>query len=70
MYAARSIPFGILAGLLPFWRRGPAVSAVLIVAGAIQAADVAIGAWKRDRGMMIGAGAGTVVHFGCAWAIL
>jgi len=70
MYAARSIPFGILASLLPFWSRGPAVSAVLVVAGVIQGADVAIGVLRRDRWMVIGAGVGTVVHFGCAWTIL
>jgi len=69
MYAARSIPFGLAAGLLPFWPGGPAVAWVLFTAAVIQLVDVAIAVGKKERGMMIGASVGAVVHLLCGLAI-
>lgn len=51
MYAARTIPFGLAAALLPFWHRGPAVAWVLVVAEMIQIADVGVAIQKRDHRM-------------------
>ena len=62
MYAARTIPLGLLAGLLPFWAQGPPVAWVLFTAAAVQLADVGIALGKHDRGMLLGAVGGTVVH--------
>jgi hypothetical protein len=62
MYAARSIPFGLAAGILPFWRGGPAVAWVLFTAAVIQIVDVVIAVGKKERGMMIGASVGAIVH--------
>ncbi len=42
MYAARSIPFGLAAGILPFGFGGAAVAWVLFTAAVIQIADVVI----------------------------
>ena len=69
MYAARSIPFGLAAGILPFWPGGPAVAWVLFTASVIQIVDVVIAAGKKERGMMIGASVGAVVHLLCGMAI-
>ena len=62
MYAARTIPLGLLAGLLPFWAQGPPVAWVLFTAAAVQFADVGIALGKHDRGMLLGAVGGTAVH--------
>ena len=70
MYAARSIPFGFAAGMLPFWPGGPAVAWVLFTAAVIQIADVLIAAGKKERGMMLGAAVGAIVHLGCGIALL
>lgn len=70
MYAARSIPFGLAAGILPFWPGGPASAWVLFTAAVIQIADVGIAAEKKDRGMMTGAAVATIVHLLCGIAII
>ncbi len=69
MYAARSIPFGLAAGILPFRPGGPAVAWVLFTAAVIQIADVVIAVEKKERGMMIGASVGAIVHLLCGIAI-
>lgn len=69
MYAARSIPFGLAAGILPFWPGGPAVAWVLFTAAVIQIVDVVIAVGKKERGMMIGASVGAFVHLLCGIAI-
>jgi len=69
MYAARSIPFGLAAGLLPLWPGGPAVAWVLFTAAAIQIVDVVIAVGKKERGMMVGASVGAIVHLLCGLAI-
>ncbi len=70
MYAARSIPFGLAAGLLPFRPGGPAVAWVLFTAAVIQIEDVAIAVGKKERGMSIGASVGAIVHLLCGVAIM
>jgi len=70
MYAARSIPFGLAAGILPLWPGGPAVAWVLFTAAVIQIVDVVIAVEKKERGMMIGASVGAIVHLLCGIALL
>ncbi len=69
MYAARSIPFGLAAGILPYWPGGSAVAWVLLTAAVIQIVDVVIAVGKKERGMMIGASVGAIVHLLCSIAI-
>ena len=69
MYAARSIPFGLAAGILPYRPGGPAVAWVLFTAAVIQIVDVVIGVRKKERGMIIGASVGAIVHLLCGIAI-
>jgi hypothetical protein len=69
MYAARAIPLGLAAGLLPFFSVGPAVAWLLFAAAATQLADVAIAIGKREIGMSIGAALGTIVHILCGVAV-
>lgn len=63
MYAARSIPFGLAAGILPFWPGGPAVAWLLFTAAVIQIVDVVIAVGKKEQRMIIGASVGAIVHF-------
>ncbi len=70
MYAARSIPFGFAAGILPFWPGGPAVAWVLFTAAVIQIVDVVLAVGKKERGMSIGASVGAIVHLLCGIAIM
>ncbi|RDW67030.1 hypothetical protein BP5796_09779 [Coleophoma crateriformis] len=69
MYAARSIPLGIVVGVLPFWAHGTAVVTLLCTAAFIQAVDVVLGIQKRDWGMVRGASVGTIIHVLCALGI-
>jgi hypothetical protein len=73
MYAVRALPLGIVAGLLPFWHRGPAVTPVLVAASVaasvVQVADVVIGAGRNDLGMMTGASIAAIIHIVSAYAI-
>lgn len=69
MYAARAIPFGLMAGFLPFWFGGSAVAWVLFTAAAIQVADIVIGVAKKDCGMIVGPSLGAIVHLLCGLAI-
>jgi hypothetical protein len=65
MYAARSIPFGLVAAIFPFWRGGLIVAGVLFTAGVIQVLDVVIAANKKDWRMASGASFAALVHFFC-----
>ncbi len=62
MYAARSLPFGLLSGLLPFLSAGTVVSVVLLTAAFIQVTDAVIAGQRKFRGMLLGATVGAVVH--------
>jgi len=70
MYAARSIPFGLAAGILPFWPGGPAVAWILFTAAVIQIVDVVIAVGKKERGMILGASVGAIVHLLCGIVIM
>ncbi|MFD8706585.1 hypothetical protein ACFV1W_28950 [Kitasatospora sp. NPDC059648] len=62
-YAARALPLGaVLLHQLVRGRGGPALPAVLLLAGAVQAGDAAIGARTRNPGMALGAGALALLH--------
>ncbi|KAJ5517710.1 hypothetical protein N7453_000132 [Penicillium expansum] len=62
MYAVRAIPLELLAGILPFCLRGPAVASVIAAAVFVQAADVIIGIRRKDVGMALGASFATAAH--------
>ena len=70
MYAARSIPFGLSAGIMPFCAGGKAVAWLLFAAAAIQIGDVVIAVEKREGGMMLGASLGAIVHILCGLAVM
>ena len=70
MYAARAIPFGIAVGILPFWFRGKAVAWLLFAAAVIQIADVMIAVGRKERGMIMGASVGAIMHVLCGLAIM
>ena len=70
MYAARAIPFGLVAGILPFWLGGLAVAWILFTAAVIQIVDVVIGVEKKERGMIIGPSIAAIVHLLCGFAIM
>ncbi len=70
MYAARAIPFGLAAGMLPFWAGGKAVAWVLFTAAVIQVADVVIAVEKKERRMIMGASLGAIVHTLCGLSIM
>jgi hypothetical protein len=70
LYAARAIPFGIVAGLLPYFCHGPVVPIVLILAAVIQAGDIAIGVQLKIPRVILGASAATLTHLFCALALL
>ncbi|MFI9365206.1 hypothetical protein ACIG5E_29760 [Kitasatospora sp. NPDC053057] len=66
-YAARALPLGaVLLHQLVRGRGGPALLAVLLLAGAVQAGDAAIGVRTRNRGMALGAGALALLHLEAA----
>ena len=65
MYAARSIPIGLAAGILPFCFVGLVVAWVLFTAAVIQIFDVVIAVTKNRGGMSAGAAVGATVHFLC-----
>ena len=71
MYAARAIPLGVLAGVLPFivfadqWP----TKVLLVAAALVQVVDAVIGAGKREWGMAGGAAAAVIVHGLTAWLI-
>lgn len=70
MYAARSIPLGLIAGILPFWYREVPVACVIFTAAVVQIVDVVIAVRKKEQGMMIGASIGAIVHLLCGITIL
>ena len=69
MYAARSVPYGLAVGFLPFWL-GPAVAWLLFTAAMVQAIDVVVGFKQGDRKMMAGATVGAMAHLVCGYMIM
>ncbi|MEU4739120.1 hypothetical protein AB0G02_01475 [Actinosynnema sp. NPDC023658] len=70
MYAARAVPFGLVAAVLPWFERGSAVAWLLFVAAAIQAIDVGIGVWRKEKGLMGGGAVLAVIHAVAGIAVL
>ena len=70
LYAARAIPFGIVAGLLPYFFQGPVVPIVLILAAVIQTSDIAIGIGVKIPRVILGASVAALTHLLCALALL
>lgn len=70
LYAARTISFGLLAGILPLFSSGWTIAALLVAAALIQLADVGIAVSRRITGMAIGAALAAIVHIACVFAIL
>lgn len=70
MYAARAIPLGTAAAIVPFYWPGPACAVLLIAVAAAQAADVVIGVFRRERGMIAGSSVVAAVHVATAVAQL
>ena len=68
MYAARAIPLGLLVGSLPFFRRGTAVVALLLLAALIQLFDGVIGVMRRNARQSAGPLIATIVHVVCGLA--
>lgn len=62
MYAARGVPLGVAAGVVPFAWPGPACSLILFAAAAAQVGDAAIGVAGRKWTMIAGASVLTVIH--------
>ncbi len=67
MYVARAVPLAISAGLVPFWYAGVPVSLLLFTAALIQGADVLIAVEKKQRGMIMGATLGMIIHLLCGF---
>ncbi len=67
MYAVRAIPFGLLVGSLPFFTRGAAVVALLLLAALIQLLDGVIGVMRKDLRQLAGPLIATIVHAIAAW---
>ncbi len=70
MYAARSVPFGLAVGLLPFWYGGVSMFLLLFTAALVQGADVLIAAGRKKWSMAVGATVGLTIHAMCGFAIL
>ena len=70
MYAARSVPFGLVAGILPFSFGGVAVAWILFTAAVIQLLDIVIAVAKKQGGMAVGAAVGATVHFVCGLTVM
>ncbi len=62
MYAARAVPFGLIAGFVPLFFGGWPVATLLFAAALTQLADVVIGRNHRLTGMTVGALVAALVH--------
>jgi hypothetical protein len=69
MYAARSVPLGLLAAGLPWAARGAAVTWLLFLAAAIQLLDAAIGVRRKEVGMIVGPTVAAVIHAAAGIAV-
>jgi hypothetical protein len=66
MFAARSLPLSAAVTALILLRSTDRLSAFLIVAGVVQAADALIGASYRNRGQTLAPAAAAALHFASA----
>ncbi|HEU5473639.1 MAG TPA: hypothetical protein VFV67_23575 [Actinophytocola sp.] len=70
MYAARAVPFGVVAAVLPWFERGVGVAWFLFVAAAIQLIDVGIGIWRKEGGLIGGGAVLAAIHVIAGIAVL
>ena len=70
MYAARSIPLGLMVTAVVWLEPGPLTPLVLIVAALAQLADTAIGLSHRLTGMAVGAAIAAACHIAGALVLL
>ena len=70
MYAARSIPLGLMVPAVVCLEPGPLTPLVLIVAALAQLADTAIGLSHRLTGMAVGAAIAAACHIAGALVLL
>lgn len=70
MYASRAVPLGALAAAAPFVAAGPGGALVLFAAAAAQLGDVAIGANRKERSMILGGAAAAAIHAATGLATL
>jgi len=70
MYAARTVPFGCLAGFLPLFASGWTIAVLLGAAALIQVADIVIALRRRTVGMAIGATIAASVHVAAIFLVL
>jgi hypothetical protein len=69
LFAARTVPIGLFAGILPFTAAGPIAAWVIFTAAVIQIGDVLIALRKKDTRMTIGASFAAAVYLVCGFAI-
>ena len=69
MYAARAVPLGLLAGVVPFFPHGTLSALALAAAAIAQAVDAVAGAQRRDAQLIAGAVFGCVVYVITAIAV-
>jgi hypothetical protein len=62
MYAARAVPLGVIAAVVPLASAGSVTVLCLLAAAAAQLADAGIGLRRREWGMVAGGGLVAVVH--------
>lgn len=70
MYAARSVPLGLMVAVVVWLAPTPLTPLVLAAAALAQVADAAIGASYRITGMMIGPAIAAACHAAGALALL
>lgn len=68
-YALRALPLSLVALVVLTQQRWSALVPLLVVLGLAQAGDSALGMWRRNTGMAIGAGTGAAIHLLSAWWI-
>ncbi len=62
MYAAKAVPFGVLAAVVPFLATGAVPGVCLLCAAVSQAVDATIGFGRRDMRQTGGSVVAAVVH--------
>lgn len=70
MYAARAIPFGLAAALVPFFFHNGAARLLLIAFALTQLGDMSIGWRRREWGMVICPGLCAAVHLAAAHFVM
>lgn len=69
LFAARTIPVGLFAGILPFTAAGLMAAWVIFIAAVIQIGDVVIAVKKKDLRMTMGSSFAAIVYLACGFAV-